>query len=200
MIKKFFILPILWVIGLGITSANCIVDITSVDDTYSPYYLTLSEDYTFTSSDYSNYSTSESSTRYFWIVSLSSSSDYDIMNFSNCYIKVNGYGVASYWSNACSFNAWDTIYFVKGDKQTFNTISLNWPFTSCSSSDNWDNSSTAFPIIPSSFTNWLTWLLSKFGATIVWRLPTIILVSLWIFAIFTLFRVVRNYARSSFNW
>lgn len=63
-----------------------------------------------------------------------------------------------------------------------------------------DSSTSLVPAIPDSFTSWLSSLLTNFWSTIVDWLPTIILMSLWIYAIFSLFRVVRNYARSSFNW
>ena len=53
--------------------------------------------------------------------------------------------------------------------------------------------------IPTEFTTGLTSLVNNFGATLVDWLPTIILVALWITAIFALFRVVRGYARSAFN-
>lgn len=53
--------------------------------------------------------------------------------------------------------------------------------------------------IPESFTTGLTTLVNNFGTTLVNWLPTIILVALWITAIFALFRVVRGYARSAFN-
>lgn len=53
--------------------------------------------------------------------------------------------------------------------------------------------------IPAEFTSWLTSLVNNFGATLVDWLPTIILVALWITAIFALFRVVRGYARSAFR-
>ena len=53
--------------------------------------------------------------------------------------------------------------------------------------------------IPESFTSGLTTLVSNFGTTIAGWLPTIILVALWITAIFALFRVVRGYAKSAFR-
>lgn len=53
--------------------------------------------------------------------------------------------------------------------------------------------------IPESFTTGLTSLVNNFGSTIANWLPTIILVALWITAIFALFRVVRGYARSAFH-
>lgn len=53
--------------------------------------------------------------------------------------------------------------------------------------------------IPAEFTSWLTSLVNNFGSTLVDWLPTIILVALWITAIFALFRVVRGYARSAFR-
>lgn len=53
--------------------------------------------------------------------------------------------------------------------------------------------------IPESFTTWLTELVNNFGTTIANWLPTIILVTLGITAIFALFRVVRWYARRAFR-
>jgi hypothetical protein len=53
--------------------------------------------------------------------------------------------------------------------------------------------------IPSEFTTGLTSLVNNFWSVLVDWLPTIILVALWITAIFALFRVVRGYARSAFN-
>ena len=53
--------------------------------------------------------------------------------------------------------------------------------------------------IPAEFTTGLTNLVNNFGSTLVDWLPTIILVALWITAIFALFRVVRGYARSAFR-
>lgn len=54
--------------------------------------------------------------------------------------------------------------------------------------------------IPEAFTTGLTTLVNNFGTTLSNWLPTIILVALWITAIFALFRVVRWYARSAFRW
>lgn len=86
-------------------------------------------------------------------------------------------------------------------------IDISWKFyfsentiTYSSSSDSSDDSSVDFPSIPSSFTSWITTLVNNFGWTMVARLPTIILVSMWIVAIFALFRVVRRYAKKSFRW
>ena len=53
--------------------------------------------------------------------------------------------------------------------------------------------------IPESFTSGLTTLVDNFGSTIAGWLPTIILVTLWITAIFALFRVVRGYAKRAFR-
>lgn len=85
---------------------------------------------------------------------------------------------------------WETYYFENS--------SLVWSFVLTDWQDN--NTSSLVPTIPSSFTIWLTSLVSNFGATIVNWLPTIILVALGIYAIFALFRVVRWYSRSSFRW
>ena len=54
-------------------------------------------------------------------------------------------------------------------------------------------------VIPESFTTGLTNLVNDFGTTLVNWLPTVILVALWITAIFALFRVVRRYARGAFR-
>lgn len=54
--------------------------------------------------------------------------------------------------------------------------------------------------VPSSFTSWITQLVENFGWSIANWLPIVILVTLWITAIFALFRVVRGYAKRSFKW
>lgn len=94
----------------------------------------------------------------------------------------------------CNFVAWKTYYFNNLDDDYWfdNFQFINFPIE--------DNSSSLVPTIPSSFTTWLTNLVSNFWSTIVLRLPTIILVALWITAIFSLFRVIRWYSKSAFRW
>lgn len=58
---------------------------------------------------------------------------------------------------------------------------------------------TGVVAIPESFTTGLTSLVNNFGSTIANWLPTIILVTLGITAIFALFRVVRGYAKRAFR-
>lgn len=80
------------------------------------------------------------------------------------------------------------------------SCSLTWVDDSPSA---WDSDSdSVFPelSVPWSFTSWMTQLVENFGWTIANWLPVVILVALWITAIFALFRVVRWYARSSFRW
>lgn len=114
-------------------------------------------------------------------------------SLNTLYCKVNNqWGSSSYWIFPNDYNE---------------EIRMNWylltsdnSITIVSNSSNSSVSSTVFPTIPSSFTSWITNLLSNFGSVIISWLPSIILVAMWIFAIFMLFRVVRNYARSTFQW
>lgn len=100
--------------------------------------------------------------------------------------------------NSCenkSLSAW--TYFVGPcTDKSFASLTLN-----ISSSSSW-GSDSVFPelSVPSSFTSWMTQLVENFGWTISNWLPVVILVALWITAIFALFRVVRWYAKSAFKW
>lgn len=127
-----------------------------------------------------------------------SSSDYP-------YIATYNYDSSTYNINIANY-CFSEIFNYSDESFSFSK-EINWvfyqsatPITYSSSSDSWNSDSSLIPNIPSSFTSWLTSLVSNFGSIVVNWLPTIILLSLGIYAIFALFRVVRWYAKSTFNW
>lgn len=99
----------------------------------------------------------------------------------------------------------DSLYFYS-DSDAQESVSKSWkiyisasPITYSPSA--W-GSDSVFPeiTVPSSFTSWLTQLVENFGGTIANWIPSVLLIALWITAIFALFRVVRWYAKSAFKW
>lgn len=96
--------------------------------------------------------------------------------------------------NGLTLEAW--YYILDGMGASFTSASF-----SINPASSW-GSDSVFPelSVPSSFTSWLTSLVNNFWSTISEWIPVVILVTLWITAIFALFRVVRNYARRSFKW
>ena len=109
------------------------------------------------------------------------------------------------WEEACSSSLinWISLpswtYSVSSDNESSFT-SISFDIVS-QSSWGW-SSDSVFPelSVPWSFTSWITELVENFGWTIANWLPVVILVALWITAIFALFRVVRWYAKSAFKW
>lgn len=195
MLKKLLILPLIWGF-FWLTAFASATDYTIVLDngSYSPSFVVLDSDWilTVSSVNWDNYTDN---------FCLRDSS----FNYYGCYnyywydkftwvINWWDYNQTSLDSSSISLSAW-TYYFSESGANPFDSVNLSFS----SSSDN-NNSSSLVPTIPSSFTSWLTSLVSNFGATIVNWLPTIILVALGIYAIFALFRVVRWYSRSSFRW
>lgn len=111
------------------------------------------------------------------------------------------------WNQTCSVLNYDFFPF-SSVSLTFDSSSSSWGGDTPVDPDPddpeiwWSDSDSVFPWlnVPSSFTSWITELVENFWGTIANWLPVVILVALWITAIFALFRVVRWYARSSFRW
>lgn len=202
MIKKLLILPILW----GLMSFCAFASAWSI---------------TFTSDWSTNSSYYQSSITIDWSISDLVVDNFEILDFnsfmndavlvslqidnSDCSISssyTDHYRTAVLYNrnwNSCPTSPWTypisailTNYHAPFKSITISSSNIVVP------SD--DSSSTLVPTIPSSFTTWLTNLVSNFWSTIVLRLPTIILVALWIYAIFSLFRVIRWYSKSAFRW
>lgn len=192
MLKKLLILPILWsILWLGaFASANSINWIISDTDIYTSSfegdYFSLGDNMSWDNINEDNY-----------LYVCFSSSDYP-------YIITYNADDSTYNVNSSSYCFSSPFY--AGDESFSFSKSINWIYyqsatlMSLNSSDSWNSDSSLIPNIPSSFTIWLTSLVSNFGSIIVNWLPTIILLSLGIYVIFALFRVVRWYAKSSFNW
>jgi len=193
MLKKLLILPILWsILWLGaFASADTVDWFTSNTPIYSESFVSDYFSVWIGSYDDNDYMTDD----YKFYVCVSSS-DYP-------YTITYNYDGSTY--NVSSNNFCFPSSFDYGDESLSFSKEINWvyyqsasPITYSSSSDSSD-SSLGIPEIPNSFTSGLTSLVNNFWGTIANWLPTIILVALGIYAIFALFRVVRNYARSSFR-
>ena len=207
MIKKLLILPLLWgILWLGafasantvdwFTSDSEIVSLQSSDwwgETYQwelyDYYFSI-DDLMGGASDnqwdesYFCFSSSQNWVKIVWYDDLTHFPYYSSSSNVVCWT----FTITDYKAQS---NYWGVLYASK-------TL-ITPPVVEDTNGWN-DNSSSIVPSIPSSFTSWITVLVSNFGSILVGWLPTIILVALWITAIFVLFRVVRNYARSTFNW
>lgn len=184
MLKKLLILPLIWVF-FWLTAFASATD----------YNFSVGWDW-----DYNPKTFSVSSP---WIINLLSQSNSDcwfvIFDSSSnviCSTMFNSNWSIVFWTcDWVNFSVWD--YSISSE---WSSVCSSLSFSIGSSSSDNNSSSSLVPTIPSSFTSWLTSLVSNFGATIVNWLPTIILVALGIYAIFALFRVVRWYSRSSFRW
>lgn len=192
MIKKLLLIPLMWIISFGAFASADSIDISYSNNSFVPDSITLSSSMVADSLTFSN---------------ANCSAEWD---WGSCCFKIWSLEVSKFNSEdhlriqwPASLSAW-----------TYNLSSCNSniPFSSITlSSDSIDNPTPVVPDdsenwwsyvpwIPDTFTSWLTNLLNNFWSTIFNWLPTIILVALWIYAIFALFRAVRWYARSSFNW
>ena len=201
MLKKLLILPILWsILWLGaFASATDLPIATSCGDSDQVWY------YTCTPSSFSLDEATIFSSSNVSFVCPSWNCMWSYINDSeddNYYIYYKNWQLvfSLYWeeSSSLEFPAWSYSAGYFNDEvdnyDVFSSLTL-WSSSSSDSSD----SSLGIPEIPASFTSGLTSLVNNFGGTIANWLPTIILVALGIYAIFALFRVVRNYARSSFR-
>lgn len=198
MLKKLLILPLLWgILWLGAFASADYSFVADWSSDYSPNSITFSSEFVMPSS-VSTYVKSYSCDPWYfanlsihnedysleWVVECNCEEDWSIV-FGDCtYSKVtfpSGTYIVDVWSES-----------------SFNSITISDGSSSSSDSSSSD-SSLWIPSIPSSFTSGLTSLVNNFWSTIASWLPTIILVALGIYAVFALFRVVRNYARSSFR-
>lgn len=201
MIKKLFILPLLGVLSIGaFASANYTSDneICSMTLSDTPYF-SLSEDINTDCVEMSNYDI------YFCIDTNNTPYSIYQENYWEFTYRVNSNPFC--WNIKYADSYIDFFPYSQEEYDESSNVSLNWvmyysksPITYSSSSSDWSSNSAWLITIPSSFTSGLTSLVNNFGSTIVWRLPTILLVALGITAIFALFRVVRNYAKSAFKW
>lgn len=179
----------MWLISFGAFVSAWSIEISSVDNAYVPNEITFSDWHTLVLSDLTNYSCE--ATRCMLIVQNRS---------AECTLN---YIFSPSFQGDCAFEPWSYSIKVWTEWSPFSSVVFSSDLIVSpvvhddpETPDNW----WYVPWIPYSFTSWLTSLVSNFWSTIVNWLPTIILVSLWIYAIFALFRVIRNYARSSFNW
>lgn len=194
MIKKFLILPLIW----GLMSITAFASANTVDwFTSDSEIINCSSDITV---ENNNVLFSSVSYEYKMCLNISPTNSL-ISQWEEGYEGDNAY-VSTINSNVFCLDVWDTdsaeISF-NNNISSLKGYCSESAITYSSSSDN-DSSSSAFPSIPASFTSWITTLVNNFGWTMVAWLPTIILVSMWIVAIFALFRVVRRYAKKSFRW
>lgn len=213
MIKKLLIMPIIWLLGMwlyasadtvdGFTSDSeiCVSNLSDIANIEIPSDCGIVENH-FNDNSVFYACISTSDTPYYV--------NYDNWNLTNVNYNVSS-SVYCLPNGVYYQDSYISISSSEQDVDNWNEElykSISWklyystsPIIYSSSSDNSNsNSSTVFPSIPSSFTSWITSLVNNFGWTMVAWLPTIILVSLGIFAIFALFRVVKRYAKSSFRW
>lgn len=222
MIKKLLILPLLWgILGLGAFASadsngfTCLweecspssVNVYNVSCSYNEYEegicsIPLSVSSVWSDSVdlyYSVYMDWEEIYSYS-LTSVSPSSTDDLTIFissddmsETTYNKLNNKTYSSL-----------TIWGISLDGSFSNSVNItSSAFSNSASSDSSnDNNISLWGLgsIPSSFTSGLTSLVNNFGSTLVNWIPTIILVALWIYGIFALFRVIRNYSRSAFRW
>lgn len=189
MIKKLLILPILWCLMTfgAFASADEITFLTNWNS-YTPNRVYISNSFSLSSSDIVNFS-----------YNFNNPNAKLLLHWPIWNCQIIAVSPSSLRFNNCDLFAW--FYDVSFEGYSFDSITISNSFLSLDNSiivD--DSSSTLVPTIPSSFTTWLTNLVSNFWSTIVLRLPTIILVALWITAIFSLFRVIRWYSKSAFRW
>lgn len=191
-IKKLLLIPLLWVISFSTFASADSISFVGNGNSYTPNL--IHSDW---SVDWYNIYWSE-------VKSFSTDNERCNISFSTSDFRV-GF-VCVKWG---SCNASRTSSSAGLFEWNYNVVAVTYPACdsivvdidsiSVVSSDN-DNSPSEIWWIPTSFTSWLTNLVNNFWLTLVNRLPTIILVALWIYAIFSLFRVVRNYWRSAFKW
>ena len=207
MIKKFLFVPLMWIISFGAFASADTVDWFTSDTQIYKYSISQQIDTVDMIQDFP----SDMSRDNLYLCSDSSSVPYTLyLDSLDPYVFVSNSKVYCTSVIQNLFNGWDEI----GIYSTYDwywspyNVPQNWilymsnsPITlvDSESPETPDNWWSYVPWIPDSFTSWLTNLLNNFWSTIVGWLPTIILVSLWIYAIFALFRVIRGYARSSFN-
>ena len=186
MIKKLLLVPLMWIISFTAFASADSIDISYSNGSFVPDSITLSNQL-------------RGNSLIFWNANCSA------WDFGACCFKIwrmeiylfdNDNSLSIQWPS--SLDAWTYNLSSCNDYVPFNSITLSSDSIYNPVPENPDDW-LYVPWIPDSFTSWLTNLLNNFWSTIFDWLPTIILVSLWIYAIFALFRVVRWYARSSFN-
>lgn len=188
---------------LSIASADS-VDWYTSDSEICVYSFSNSDSPTVSPTYDCHWSNYDSDTCYYAYLDVDSVPTY-VMNWYSCNDNYDAVLVSS-----SPYSLWiqfrdDSLYFYS-DASWETSSSNSWkiyisasPITYSPSA--W-SSDSVFPEIsvPSSFTSWLTQLVENFGGTIANWLPVVILIALWITAIFALFRVVRWYAKSAFKW
>ena len=211
MIKKLLILPLLWVLGIGaFASADSVDGFSSSSDICVANI--SNTDYVWIASSDSNscsefiYNNWDPGSFYFCV----DVSPVPYVIHANVSPYIDPVSVSSntpYCFSNQFYDEDDSIGFYS-DLDLVDALNVSWklyfsktPITYSSSSSNGSSNGVLWSLsIPSSFTSGLTSLVNNFGSTIVWRLPTVILVALWITAIFSLFRLVRRYSKSAFKW
>ena len=193
MIKKLLLSSILWV-GLALPCAFAQDYTFTSSDTmnYSPNSVTIVNSFTATSSSVSSYE--------LWSYPYPHITFYDSSENAVCSFYISDGSVYAWeaWQS-CEFEAWETYTIWSTDEECFSSVTISDWLSSLGGS--W-SSDSVFPelSVPSSFTSWLTQLVENFGGTIANWIPSVLLIALWITAIFVLFRVVRWYAKSAFKW
>lgn len=182
-------MPIIWLLGMWLyasASDYSYVEDENSDNLYSPATLITEwgdiSSFTLWECSHSvcEFSLLDSSSNVVYSVADNCS---NASSLSNCLSSLNWKSI-----EAWNYTVWANNY------EAFSTVS----FTISSSSDSSD--SDWIITIPSNFVSGLNSLLTNFWNTIVNWLPTIILLWLGIVAVFSLFRVVRNYSKKSFKW
>ena len=203
MLKKLLILPILWsILWLGAFASADTVDGFTSDNDIS--VINIVDDSAIRMEEITEVKTDLNTNNPNFYVCISTDTVPYYLNWDWNSEFITLVSNKNYCSNF-EYHYWDYWLSFYSDSEMESSVDFNWklyvsssPITYSSSSDSSD-SSLGIPEIPASFTSGLTSLVNNFGGTIANWLPTIILVALGIYAIFALFRVVRNYARSSFR-